>query len=109
MPVRGQIHSKYPLDQTGQSEVWIRPFPGPGSPIRVSPSGGHDPVWSRDGKELFYQNSGKLMSVEVNAQKPELRMKPPRELFEGGFVLLDRNTAHVRRRIQRTILDDRAQ
>ena len=73
-------------DQTGSPEVVFRPFPGPGSPIRVSPGGGHDPVWSRDGKELFYQNAGKLMSAEVITWEPALRLKPPRQLFEGGFI-----------------------
>jgi len=75
----------YVTDQTGSPEVVVRPFPGPGSPTRVSPGGGHDPVWSRDGKELFYQNDGRLMAAEVIAWEP-LRLKPPRQLFDGGFV-----------------------
>lgn len=76
----------YVTDQIGSFEVFVRPFPGPGYPIRVSPGGGHDPVWSRDGKELFYQNSGQLLSAEVIEWEPVLRFKPARELFEGGFV-----------------------
>src|SRR5262249_17781862 len=76
----------YVSDQTGQSEVWVRPFQGPGSPIRVSSSGGFDPVWSRDGKELFYEMDGKLMSVEVTAQGSDLNVKQPRALFKGGFM-----------------------
>ena len=76
----------YVTDQTGSPEVVVRPYPGPGSPIRVSPGGGHDPVWSRDGKELFYQNAGRLMSAEIITWEPALRLKPPRQLFEGGFV-----------------------
>ncbi len=75
----------YVSDQTGRPEVWLRPFPGPGSPIRVSPDGGHEPVWSRNGKEFFYQYGEQLMAVEVAAEEP-LRLKPPRVLFEGGFV-----------------------
>ena len=42
----------YVSDQTGTDEVWVRPMPGPGAPIRVSPSGGWDPTWARTGKEL---------------------------------------------------------
>jgi hypothetical protein len=76
----------YMSDQTGQPEIWVRPFPGPGSPIRVSARGGQEPIWSRDGKELFYQERAKLMAVEVIAQEPELRLRPPQALFEGGFV-----------------------
>jgi hypothetical protein len=55
------------------------------SPVRVSSDGGHDPVWSRDGKELFYQNGPRLLSARVSAA-PGFRVEAPRVLFEGGFV-----------------------
>ena len=73
-------------DQTGTPEVWIRPFPGPEPPVRVSPNGGHDPVWSHDGKELFYQAGTKMMAVDLTETGTDLQWKPPRELFDGGFV-----------------------
>jgi len=76
----------YSSTQTGQMEVWVRPFPGPGAPIRVSSDGGHDPVWARDGKELFYENTGKLLAARVVSEAPELRLEPPQVLFEGGFA-----------------------
>jgi serine/threonine-protein kinase len=76
----------YVTDQTGSSEVVVRPYPCPGSPVRISPGGGHDPVWSRDGRELFYQNDGRMMSAEIDMSGPTLRSKPPRQLFQGGFV-----------------------
>jgi Tol biopolymer transport system component len=40
--------------QSGLPEVFVRPFPGPGGPWQVS-AGGISPVWSRSGRELFYQ------------------------------------------------------
>jgi Tol biopolymer transport system component len=73
-------------DQTGRSEVWVRPFPGPGAPVRVSPDGGRNPLWSRDGRELFYENGPKVLSARVVSQVPDLRVETPRVLFEGGFV-----------------------
>lgn len=76
----------YASNQTGTAEVWVRPFPGPGAPVRVSSGGGHDPVWSHDGKELFYDNGPKLMSARVVSQAPDFRVEAPRVLFEGGFV-----------------------
>jgi serine/threonine-protein kinase len=76
----------YVSDQTGRSEVWVRPFPGPGAPVRVSPDGGRDPVWSRDGRELFYENGPKVLSTAVVTQESNLRVGTPRVLFEGGFV-----------------------
>jgi eukaryotic-like serine/threonine-protein kinase len=75
----------YVSDQTGRSEVWVRPFPGPGAPVRVSPDGGRNPVWSRDGRELFYENGPKVLSTGVVTQESELRVGTPRVLFEGGF------------------------
>ena len=73
-------------DQTGTLEVWVRPFPGPGAPVRVSPDGGRNPVWSRDGRELFYENGPKVLSTPVVTQESDLRLGTPRMLFEGGFV-----------------------
>ncbi len=76
----------YVSDQTGDAEVWVRPFPGPGSPVRVSPNGGHDPRWSRDGKELFYHEGNKMMTAEVVSTQPDVRFRMPRVLFDGGFI-----------------------
>jgi dipeptidyl aminopeptidase/acylaminoacyl peptidase len=78
-------------DTTGADEVWVRPFPGPGAPVRVSSAGGHDPVWSRDGRELFYQEGPKLMAAAVLAREP-IRFQTPQMLFEGGFVQWEPNT-----------------
>ncbi len=81
----------YVSDQNGRSDVWVRPFPGPGAPIRVSADGGHEPIWSRNGRELFYQSGRQMMVAEVAAREPELRFAPPRVLFEGGFLPYDPN------------------
>jgi hypothetical protein len=58
LPRDGQrfVDVNRPLDQTGSPVVWARPFPGPGSPVRVSAEGGHQPAWSSNGRELFFQN-----------------------------------------------------
>jgi Tol biopolymer transport system component len=76
----------YSSDQTGRMEIWIRPFSGPGGPRRVSSEGGHDPVWPRDGREIFYENGGKLYSARVIADGTALRVDPAVMLFEGGFA-----------------------
>jgi serine/threonine-protein kinase len=74
----------YRSDQSGSPEVWVRPFPGPGAPVRVSSDGGGDAVWSRDGKELFYRNGLKILSARV-VSDVAFRVEAPRTLFEGGF------------------------
>jgi Tol biopolymer transport system component len=72
----------YLSDETGRFEIYVRPFPGPGKPLRVSQSGGTGPRWGRDGKELFYISADHaLMAAEVQAAK-ELRLGPPRPVFQ---------------------------
>ena len=62
----------YSSDEGGaDSDVYLRSFPGPGAPIRISAGGGVWPRWRPDGKELFYVNrDGQLVSVRIE--------------FEGG-------------------------
>jgi len=48
------------------SDVYLRPFPGPGAAIRVSAEGGSSPRWREDGKELFYLNGERqVVAVQV--------------------------------------------
>jgi len=63
----------------------VRALPGPGAPVRVSSDGGHDPVWSRDGKELFYQNGPKLLSARVVSEAPDFRVDAPSVVFEQAL------------------------
>jgi serine/threonine-protein kinase len=44
----------YTSDEAGTPEVYVRPFPGLGAKVRVSNVGGRFPVWSRNGRELFF-------------------------------------------------------
>ena len=55
----------YTSDESGHDEVYVRPFPGPGSRTAVSVGGGSDPRWRRDGRELFYRNGDTLMSSDM--------------------------------------------
>jgi hypothetical protein len=59
----------YRSGQTGRGEIFVRTFPNPGFEWQVSSSGARDPVWSRDGKELYYiALDGYLMAVEVKSR-----------------------------------------
>jgi hypothetical protein len=46
----------YASDESGRAEVYVRPFPGAGGKWQISNEGGQLPVWSRSGRELFFQN-----------------------------------------------------
>lgn len=52
-------------DESGINQVVVQPFPGPGGRTQVSANGGTEPVWSRDGRRLFYRGEGKLMAAVV--------------------------------------------
>ncbi len=75
----------YASDESGEPEVYLRPFPRLGEKIQVSNNGGGEPVWAKSGKELFYRNAESVMAVALRAG-PRLRVSKPRRLFENAFV-----------------------
>ena len=57
----------YVSDETGQDEVWVRAFPEGESAVRVTESGGTEPVWAADGRTLYHRDSAgsRLYAVPV--------------------------------------------
>jgi eukaryotic-like serine/threonine-protein kinase len=76
----------YSSDETGQPEVYVRPFPAADGKWRVSTSGGEQPRWRGDGRELFFVGAdGTMTAVLVKAEsgtKPTLEASAPAPLFE---------------------------
>jgi serine/threonine protein kinase len=63
----------YNSTESGRWEVYVASFPGMKSVTRISDGGGCQPIWRKDGKELFYLTlDGKLMSVPMQSDKLEL-------------------------------------
>jgi hypothetical protein len=57
----------YNSNESGQIDVYVQAFPGPGQKVRVSTDGGGAPRWRADGRELFYlKPDGMLMAASVN-------------------------------------------
>jgi Tol biopolymer transport system component len=75
----------YTADSTGRSEIWVRLLTAAGPAVRVSPNGGSDPVWARNGRELYYREGDKMMAVAVDAG-PAFNFKPPIELFTAAIA-----------------------
>ena len=73
----------YVSDAEDGDQVYLRPHPG-GSDTRVTPAGGGEPVWSRDGAELFFRSGHALFAVAVNPETGAL--STPRRLFAGLFL-----------------------
>ena len=54
--------------ESGEPNVYVRPFPSADAQWRVSTNGGMGPVWARDGAELFYTSSAdEMIAVTVSA------------------------------------------
>ena len=73
----------YTSNESSRYEVYVQPFPATGAKWQVSSGGGQQPVWARNGRELFYlvNNQRKLMAAEISTQ-PAFSASNPRELFE---------------------------
>ena len=80
----------YESNESGRSEVYVTPYPGPGGRWQVSTDGGASPVWSRDGRELFYRSGEKMMTASVET-RPTFRAGVPKLLFELGRRLRRRS------------------
>ena len=74
----------YVSDESGRFEVYVQPYPGPGGKWQISTDGGMEPVWNRNGRELFYRSGDKMMAVDITAQ-PSFSAGKPRMLFEGQY------------------------
>ena len=58
----------YVSNESGQFEVYVRPYPGPDRKVQVSTHGGTHPKWNKNGKELFYRDGNKMMVVDVSTR-----------------------------------------
>ncbi len=93
----------YKSDESGQDEVYIKPFPeGPGK-WQVSVDGGNRAFWSPVGDRLYFLARGSLMEVEVSTD-PVMRLSRPRVLIDNektkltlwrGFAVAEDGTRFV--------------
>jgi hypothetical protein len=73
----------YDSNETGRSEIYIRPFPAAAGKWRVSTDGGTNPRWRADGGELFYIAPDRtLMAVAIGAGVGSPSLSTPRPLFQ---------------------------
>src|SRR5262249_21260740 len=79
----------YSSNETGRSEIYIRPFPeGPGK-IQVSVNGGVYPRWRRDGKELYFLSLGAVgarVASEIGVTGSSVQRDVPHMLFQSVFL-----------------------
>jgi hypothetical protein len=84
----------YQSNESGNMEIWVATFSGPGGKRRVSTAGGTAPRWPAEGKEIFYVGGDNtLMAAPVTARGATLEIGAARRLFEfpptGGGGMYD--------------------
>ena len=77
----------YQSNESGQYEIYVRPFPVGGSRTTVSNAGGTEPVWSRDGCRLFYRNGTQLVAAGCTSTAGTFAVTSRQVLFSGNFDL----------------------
>jgi serine/threonine-protein kinase len=76
----------YTSDESGQNETYVRAFLNSGGGRwQVSTGGGTEPLWSRDGRELFYRSGNNIMSAAVE-MGPIFKVQTRKVLFEDAYV-----------------------
>src|SRR5262249_20272925 len=68
-------------------EVYLTRFPNAGARFQLSPAGGTQPVWSRDGQQLYYIDlTQKLTVVDIRRDQDSVQVGTPRTLFQTGVM-----------------------
>jgi serine/threonine-protein kinase len=75
----------YSSEESGVAHVYVRPFPDLGARFQISIDGGTEPVWSRDGRRLYYRRN-RVIAAATLSTTPSFTVTAREDLFEGDFV-----------------------
>lgn len=79
----------YDSNESGQFEVYVRPFPGvDAGRWQVSTNGGSRPMWTRNGRELLYYLAGGFWSASLHTDRAFV-FSAPIHVVETGNLLVD--------------------
>jgi len=77
----------YTSTESGRDQVYVRPFPETGKgKWQVSTGGGNSPLWSADGRELFYLSDENFVMVVPVRTEPTLSLSAPKSLFRSIYA-----------------------
>jgi serine/threonine-protein kinase len=74
----------YSSNETGRTEIYVEAYPRPGGKWQISTEGGTEPLWNRNGRELFYRDGNRMMAVDI-AAGPSFSAGRPHVLFQGQY------------------------
>jgi len=73
----------YSSDESKRNEIYVESFPTPEGKFQISTDGGRIPVWSRDGRELYFISAdNKMMAVKINTAGGKFQASVPQPLFD---------------------------
>jgi hypothetical protein len=89
---QGEPGKNLGVAESGRFEVYVIPSVGTGGKWQLSSGGGQQPVWRRDGKELFYLSlDDSLMSVPIALKSDSVQADAARPLFPLANSILSVN------------------
>lgn len=84
----------YASSESGRYEIYLRPFPEPGAAMQVSRDGGTEPLWSPDGRRIFYRADRKMMAAAITSGvSPAVSERRAlfTDVFDGDMPMPHRN------------------
>jgi Tol biopolymer transport system component len=81
----------YASDESGHFEIYVVSYPGLGGKWQISSDGGREPLWNRNGRELFFRDGNKMMAAPIDTQQG-FSAGTPKMLFQGQYVMLANST-----------------
>jgi dipeptidyl aminopeptidase/acylaminoacyl peptidase len=81
----------YTSDESGAEQIYVRPFPASGRKWPISNSGGWQPRWSGDGKELFYVTPDRRLMVAAIRAGSDFEASVPHPLFSTTILQVAQN------------------
>ena len=76
----------YVSAESGRDQVIVQPFPGAGARTQVSINGGREPVWSPDGRRLFYRDDQDFIAASLNTSSGQMSVTSRDKLFSDTFL-----------------------
>jgi Tol biopolymer transport system component len=75
----------YASDESGIREVYVRGFPGPSGKVQVSLGGGSEPIWSPDGRRIYYRRVRDVMAASISTGSG-FAVRDRVKMFEGPYA-----------------------